>query len=64
MKAEDRKRERKRLREAGRRAAQELPSISPESARRVADAVREPLNEYVAERRKANEKEVQSHDNA
>jgi hypothetical protein len=45
--------ERRRLRAAGRRdAAATLPDVSPECARRIAEIMREPLNEYVSRQRK------------
>jgi len=45
--------ERARLRAEGRRAAAELPPVSPECARRIAEMLREPINQYVAEQRRA-----------
>src|SRR4051794_12526410 len=45
--------ERARLRAEGRRAAAELPDISPECARRIAELLREPINQYVADQRRA-----------
>jgi hypothetical protein len=51
--------ERARLRAEGRRAAAKLPDISPETARRIAEIMREPINRYVAEqRRKQREAEA------
>ena len=45
--------ERARLRAEGRRrAAAELPDITPECARRIAELLREPINQYVAKRRR------------
>jgi hypothetical protein len=43
--------ERARLRADGRRAGAQLPDISPECARRIAELMREPINRYVAEQR-------------
>jgi hypothetical protein len=40
-----------RLRAAGRAKAADLPDISPECARRVAELLREPINQCVAEKR-------------
>jgi predicted GIY-YIG superfamily endonuclease len=45
--------ERTRLRAAGRAKALALPSISPECARRVAELLREPINRFVADSRRA-----------
>jgi hypothetical protein len=45
--------ERVRLRAEGRRrAAAELPDITPECARRIAELLREPINQYVAKQRR------------
>ena len=44
--------ERARLRAEGRRrAAAELPDITPECARHIAELLREPINQYVAKQR-------------
>jgi hypothetical protein len=45
--------ERARLRAEGRRAAAKLPDISPKCARHLAELLREPINQYVAEQRRA-----------
>jgi hypothetical protein len=42
-----------RLRAEGRRAAAKLPDIAPECARHIAEMLREPINRYVAEQRRA-----------
>jgi hypothetical protein len=39
--------ERVRLRDAGRAKAAELPDVSAESARRIAELLREPVNRFV-----------------
>jgi hypothetical protein len=45
--------ERARLRAEGRRrAAAELPDITPECARHIAELLREPINQYVAKQRR------------
>ena len=45
--------ERARLRAEGRRhAAAELPDITPECARHIAELLREPINHHVAEQRR------------
>ena len=50
---------RARLRAAGHRAAADLPAISPESSRRIAEILRESLNRFVARaRREARAAEV------
>jgi hypothetical protein len=42
-----------RLRAQGRRrAAVELPDITPECARHIAELLREPINQYVAKQRR------------
>ena len=43
-----------RLRAEGRQAAAKLPDITPECARRIAELLREPLNQYVAGQRRAH----------
>ena len=45
--------ERERIRAAAHRTADSLPDISPECCRRVAEIMREPINRYVAEQRRA-----------
>jgi hypothetical protein len=43
--------ERARLRAEGRRAAAKLPDITPEAARHIAELLREPINQYIEQRR-------------
>jgi hypothetical protein len=44
--------ERARIRAAAHRTADSLPELSPDCCRRIAELLREPINQYVAERRK------------
>lgn len=45
--------ERARIRAAAHRTADSLPELSPDCCRRIAELLREPINRYVAEQRRA-----------